>query len=164
MLRLPAPAVRARGPDVLPAGRQASGKRHSGPGGGADAGAGGGVSLVRAVSGDPSAGRGRTPEHAPRYKEASRSSLRVAQERVQSAFSRGAHVRILDTGIAAGYRFRKTALRAGGSHSDYTGSAPAAGGYHGNRLSRGGRKWFSERQVNPAAGAHREILLQAMWH
>ena len=49
---------------------------------------------------------------------AARPAVRTAQEGIQPAVSGGAAVRVLDAGIAAGYRFLEAAVRAGGPHGD----------------------------------------------
>ena len=150
MLRFSAPAIRARRPDVLPKLRHARTQGYGGRSGSQGVDAARGVALVRAVS----------VRRARDQRCIAGSSVRTAQEGLQPAVPGRAPVRILDSGIAAGYRFRQAGVRAGGPPGDWAGSAPADGGHDRDLLSRGRRSDLRERVRRRAAALQRAFSVQ----
>ena len=55
------------------------------------------------------------------------------------------HLRVLHSGISAGYRLHQAGLHAGGPAGDRAGTAPAPGRYHRDLLSRGRRSHLRKR-------------------
>ena len=108
VLRLLAAAVRAGGADVLSDVRHAGSQGHGGRGGGAAARTAGGIALVCDLP----------VRRARLHAGAAGPSVRAAEEGLQPAVSGRAAVRVLDSGIAAGYRLLEAAVHTGGPAGD----------------------------------------------